>query len=420
MIKKISSIVARYAAHPVVKGSAIMFGGTMLTNVLAYLYHLVVGRILGPVGYGELAALLSIFYILNAPATVLQNILVKFFSRFKAKNDYGQAKQLLFGISRSVFLVEIGFFVLLVPFIPAASAFLRIDDRLNLIWLYLMFASFVFSIVNVSALQAFQLFFPLSVVVSLGGLLRLIFGAVGALFGVGWTLFSNVLASIIAYVATFLPLRGLLAHKARPITISPSSALYYSIPVFISILSITALFSQDVVLVKHFFSAREAGLYSSLSVLGKIIFFASASLAYVAFPVLAERKELGKPYGKIVFMSLVLVAGMSFGVTLFYFLFPSFVVNLLFGKAFEGASGLLGQFGLFISFYTLSNLFTSMYLALGKTGVWVLTALAAVIQAVVITISHGSLSIVIVNNALVAAGLFIALLLYYPYAKSRD
>lgn len=420
MIKKISSIVARYAAHPVVKGSAIMFGGTMLANVLAYLYHLVVGRILGPVGYGELAALLSIFYILNAPATVLQNILVKFFSRLKAKNDYGQAKQLLFGISRSVFLVEIGFFVLLVPFIPALSAFLRIEDRLNLIWLYLMFASFVFSIVNMSALQAFQLFFPLSVVVSLGGLLRLVFGAVGALFGVGWTLFSNVLASLIAYVATFLPLRGLLAHKARPITISPSSALYYSIPVFISILSITALFSQDVVLVKHFFSAREAGLYSSLSVLGKIIFFASASLAYVAFPVLAERKELGKPYGKIVFLSLVLVAGMSFGVTLLYFVFPSFVVNLLFGKAFEGASGLLGQFGLFISFYTLSNLFTSMYLALGKTGVWVLTALAAVIQAIVITVSHGSLSIVIVNNALVAAGLFIALLLYYPYAKSRD
>ena len=92
-------------AHPFIKGSAIMFGGTMVTNVLAYLYHLVVGRILGPVGYGELAALLSIFYILNSPSIVIQNILVKFFSQLKAKQDLGQAKRLFLRITRYLLLI---------------------------------------------------------------------------------------------------------------------------------------------------------------------------------------------------------------------------------------------------------------------------------------------------------------------------
>jgi len=99
-MKRAFSYLSHYAAHPFVKGSAIMFGGTMIANVLAYLYHLVVGRILGPVGYGELAALISIFYILNSPSIVVQNILVKFFSQLKAKRDYGQAKRLFLRITR--------------------------------------------------------------------------------------------------------------------------------------------------------------------------------------------------------------------------------------------------------------------------------------------------------------------------------
>ena len=406
-------------AHPFIKGSAIMFGGTMVTNVLAYLYHLVVGRILGPVGYGELAALLSIFYILNSPSIVIQNILVKFFSQLKAKQDLGQAKRLFLRITRYLLLIEVILLFILLRFVASVAAFPRNTEQLYLIWLYLMFASFVFGIVNISILQAFQQFVEIAVINTLGGVLRLVFGAVGALFGVGWTLLSGVFAGFAAYAATFFPLKRLFIHKERTITLSPVSALYYSIPTFIAVFTIAALYSQDVILVKHFFSAEEAGIYSSLSVLGKIIFFASSSLGAVAFPMLAEYKELGKPYGSIVAVSLLGVAAISFGITLFYFLFPSFVVTMLFGNAFAKASGLLPAFGLFISFFTLSYLFTSMYLALGKTGVWVFTALAAIVQALVITVNHATLPAVIWNNTLIAGGLFAVLLLYYPYATRR-
>lgn len=416
-MKQIFSFIARYKAHPFVKGSAIMFGGTMITNVLAYVYHLVVGRMLGPVGYGELAALLSIFYILNSPSIVIQNILVKFFSQLKAKGDFGQAKRLFVRITRLVLITEVILLVIIVPFVSRIASFLKISEQLYLLWLYLMFASFLVSIVNISVLQAFQLFSAIAVIGPLGAALRLVFGAVGALFGVGWTLISGVVAGFAGYAATFFPLKQLLSHKERTITLSPAGALYYSIPTFVAVFAITALYSQDVVLVKHFFGAEEAGIYSSLSVLGKIIFFASSAFGAVAFPMLAELKELGKPYGKIIIVSLAGVAAISLGITLFYFLFPSLTVTVLFGPAFGAAGRLLAPFGLFISFFTLSYLFTNMYLALGKTEVWIFTALAAVGQAAAITINHSSLSAVIWNNTLVAFGLFIALLLYYPYAR---
>jgi len=412
MIKKIVS-------HPFVKSSAVMFIGTMVTNILAYIYHLVVGRSLGPVGYGELAALLSIFYILNSPSLVVQNILVKFFSQLRAVEDHGQGKRLFWRISRLLLIVESVALVILLPFVGIAANFLHITQQVNLVLLYLMFGGFLFTIVNVSVLQAYQQFVAISVVNSVGGVLRLLFGAVGAMFGVSWTLVANVLASLVAYSATFVPLKRFLARKERVITLSPAKAMYYSVPTFIAVFSVNALYSLDVVLVKHFFSAVDAGVYSSLSVLGKIIFFASYSIGQVAFPMLAERKELGKAYTNIIAAALAVVAAISFSLTAFYFLFPSFVVDVLFGKAFSSASAYLGMFGLFISLYTLVNLFTTMYIALGKTKIWVFTTCASILQIIIISVHHDSLMTVIKNNALLAGGLLVLLLAYYPYAERK-
>ena len=392
----------------------------MGANVLGYAYHLVVGRMLGPVGYGELAALISIFYIINAPATVLLNIMVKFFSQLKAKGEYGEAKQLFIVISKFLVIFGIIGFVLLFPFTGILASYLNIKEPLYLVWLYLTFATFLFSIVISSVLQAFQRFFSLAVLQNISGVLRLFFGFIGASFGVGWTLLLGVVTNLVAYFIGLMTLRSLLSYKEKKITISAASALYYSIPTFIALFSMTALYSQDVVLVKHFFTAETAGIYSSLSVLGKIIFFASSSIGFVAFPILAERKELGKAYDRIVVLSLGAVAVMSFGLTIGYYLFPSLVVNLLFGKAFLSAGSYLGPFGLFISFYTLANLFITMYLALGKTTVWIFAVVAALLQTWIMNMVHTDLSVVIRNNTFIAGGLFILLLLYYPYARRKN
>jgi O-antigen/teichoic acid export membrane protein len=406
-------------ANPFLKNSAIMFVGTMGTNVLAYVYHLVVGRSLGPVGYGEIAALLSIFYILNSPSIVVQNILVKFFSQLRAKQEHGQGKQLFVRITMMVFAIELLCLVLLLPFVSSLASFLHIEHESNLLWLYLMFAVFLVTIINISALQAYQQFVAMSILNMVGGALRLGFGAVGSMFGVMWTLVANVVAGVVTYVVTFIPLRQFLRTTPEKLRISPATALYYSVPTFLAVFSVNALYSMDVVLVKHFFTSQEAGIYSSLSVLGKIIFFASYSIGQVAFPMLAERRELNKPYSMIVMTALSIVGAVSAVLTLGYIAFPSFVVSVLFGSAFDDASQYLGIFGAFISLYTLSNLLTTMYIALGKTNVWIFTMIAAVVQIFCMSLYHDSLTTIIRNNMLLSGGLFVALLVYYPYAHRK-
>ena len=62
MRKKISNFkfqISNYVKHPLFSGSAVMIVGTNFANFLAYLYHLVLARMLGPSAYSDLAAALA-------------------------------------------------------------------------------------------------------------------------------------------------------------------------------------------------------------------------------------------------------------------------------------------------------------------------------------------------------------------------
>lgn len=406
------------AQHKVIRHSAVVFAGSMSVNVMAYLFHLLVGRILGPGPYGEFSALLSLFYILNTPTLVLQALVVKLFSTLKAKGATGEAKSLFLFITRWMVIAGGIGLLCMIGLAGTLATFLHIRSPEYFLWLYGLFVFYLLGIVNVSILQAYQKFAAMSLFTNLSGLLRLILGVIFAYWGVGWTLISNVFSGLLGYIALFIPLGFLLAVKAKPHTISHRDTVGYSIPTFFAFASITALYTQDVLWVKHFFSPVDAGLYASLSVLGKVIFFASAALTSVAFPLIAERKVRGASSSRLVIAAFGIVAAMSIGLTLCYFLFPAFIVHLLFGPEYQAAEQYVGLFGLFISFFSLSNLLINVFLALGNTKAWVFSTLAAIAQGIGLVLYHPTFLAVIEVNITVTAALLVALLVYYRYGKS--
>src|SRR3989304_530886 len=125
MLKLLRLYRSSTSARSLAKNSGIVFTGTMAGNVIAYLYHLFLGRILGPSSYGELAALLSFLYILNAPTTVLLTILTKFFSVLKARNSVGQAKFLWITVTKKILLYEAIGMVIILPALPYLASFLH-------------------------------------------------------------------------------------------------------------------------------------------------------------------------------------------------------------------------------------------------------------------------------------------------------
>lgn len=392
----------------------------MVANIFAYLYHLLVGRILGPDRYGELAALLALIYILNVPSQWLQTVMTKYFSSLRANKATGEVKNLFFTATRlTSFFAAFGL-VILLPFIKIVAGFLHISSQSDFIWLYFIFAFYLISVIQLSIYQAYQLFLQSNILTNIGAFLRLVLGAIGASFGVTMTLFSNVFSNMIMYLVSFIPLRFVMTAKSQPVSLNKRQIVGYSVPTLLATLGIIALYTQDVILVKHFFSAKDAGIYSSLSILGKVIFYASSAISFVLFPVVAERSALGKDHQKIVFMALTVIAAVSLVLTVGYFVFPGLVVNLLFGPAYSSAAPYLGFFGLFITFYSLASLLTNVTLASGRTSVWWLTGGIALLQTIFISLYHATLLTVIQVNLGLTAILFILLLLYYQYASKRS
>src|SRR5437762_2349144 len=106
----------------------------------------------------------------------------KFISRI-SKNEFARSSIIVAIVS------QIGGFVL-AAFVPAVTDFLHIQSAWYVVWLYLIFATFFLSTVNLSVMQAYQLFVPSVVVTDIGMILRVGLGIVGALYGVGATLIS--------------------------------------------------------------------------------------------------------------------------------------------------------------------------------------------------------------------------------------
>lgn len=411
--------IKKILTHPLIKNSAVVFTASMAANIAGWLYHLLIGRILGTEAYGELAALLSLFYVLNVPSSVIQTILVKFFSILKAKNEYGQARRLIRIATAKILLMEGVGMVVALLFAQSIASFLHIQSPWYVVWLYVIFVTFMISIVNGSAIQGFQLFTASGVLATVGMTLRLAFGVVFAYFGVGWTLVSNIFSNGINYALTFIPLRFIARVPEAALTINRKEALGFSIPAFITTLGVTLLFSQDVLLVKHYFTSYEAGIYASLSVLGKVIFYATGAVSFVLFPVLSERKANGKEHGRLVASGLFIIGSVCVILTAFYYAAPQFVL-LAFGKAFYGAAPYLGSFAVFMSFFSLSSILIQALLALDKMKVWILTGACALLQLILIALFHDTIFQIIEINITVSVALFFSLLIYYAYGTARS
>jgi O-antigen/teichoic acid export membrane protein len=73
-------MIKRFFSSQLISGSLVMTLGTAVAGVFNYLYHLFMGRMLGPVDYGILASLISLAYLLSVPTATLNLVIVKFVS----------------------------------------------------------------------------------------------------------------------------------------------------------------------------------------------------------------------------------------------------------------------------------------------------------------------------------------------------
>lgn len=270
---------------------------------------------------------------------------------------------------------------------------------------------------NYAFLQSLLKFSLISFIGVIGGIIKLLVGV--ALVYIGLKAFSGLLAiffmTLGSFIIGFIPLKKYISSKSyKSISFPKKEIMTYSIPAFFSILFLTSFTSTDVILVKHFFGAKDAGFYAGLSLVGKVIFYFTLPIPAVLFPLLVKRHTLGRDFKKLFYLALVLVFIPSFGISLFYLMFPELVITLfLGGREYLEIAKYLGLFGIYLTIFSLVNVCVNFFLSFNETKIWLLVIPFAILQIILIFLFHSSFYQIIYVSIFVTFLLLVSLILYY-------
>lgn len=408
--------IYQLVANPLISGSAIIFVGSFIGNIFNFLFNFYMSRNLSVADYGVLASLVSLVVLAGMPAGSVLPTVVKFAAEFLAEGEVGKVKGLYFKVGKMMFLAGLLFFTSFVVFNMQIAAFFRINDPLLVIIAGFIVLIGYLGTINGAFLQGKLLFGYLTSINLLGALLKLLLGI--TLVFLGFQAFGAMvgfaLSYFIPFLLSFFPLRFIFHKKTALSHVHNNELFTYGAPTAVALFALTSFVSTDIMLVKHFFAPIDAGKYAVLSLIGRVIFFLTASISTVMFPMVVQRVTKKEKYQHIFLLSLVLVSLPSIMLTIFYFIFPQFTISI-FNKNKEYLSlvPFLGIFGVFISLYSILYVITNFFLSINRTKVAIPIAVGSIAQAVLIWFFHDSFIQIILISLAIVGLLLIALLLYY-------
>lgn len=371
-------IATLFQGNIFVRNSIVLFVGSMVMNVLNYVFHSVMGRMVDAETYGSIQSLIALLVIVSVPASTLGMVATKYGAIAKARGDRLFGQRLFVYLNKRIIkyggpLLIAGLFTT-----PFVQSFLKIDDFLAVALLWVLAALTFFSSVSIGVLSGWQKFGSVNVANVIGAGVKLLLGVILAWFGFGLNgvMFGLVSAGIIAYFISVRGLRFLTRQKEKdPSTeredrekpFDFSSVRGYAVTAFTGTLALVILGNIDIVLAKHSLSPEIAGAYGALAIVAKVIFFVTGVMASVLFAMSAEAIEKNKEQTKrfsVFWIALSLTALAVTVATVIYFLLPNFILSVFFGNKYLAVAPMLGWFGLAAGLYAIVNLILQQLLSM--------------------------------------------------------
>ena len=375
-----------------VRNSVVLFTGTMLANLINYIFHFVMGRMVEPSVYGEMESIVSLLTIVSVPGAAITLVAARFAASAKAGGSPAASRAVFSYLNRKLLRYGIPALIVALFLTPYVARFLRIDQPIAIVFLWgMMFLSF-FTAAATEILQGWQRFFSVGSIQAIGSIVKLLFSVffVWIGFQVDGIIGAFFLAGIASYIlARFLIRRIDASYEAYERSerddagqIDLASVRPYAVPALFGALSIAILGNADMILAKYHLPPDTAGLYGALFIVAKTIFFAGGILSSVLFSMSAEEhdrnggmKKDSKLFRHALSLSVLFVIG-SVG---FFALFPEFVLKIFFGSRYLEGASLLGLFALGSGIYVIVNFFQQYLLSIHRTRVvWGMLAVSII------------------------------------------
>ncbi len=170
---------------------------------------------------------------------------------------------------------------------------------------------------------------------------------------------------------------------------------------------------SDILLVKHYFTAYDAGIYTSIALIGRMIYFIAWMFVMLLLPDVVSKKKDKRPHKIVLFKYLGGISLFAFSIVLACFFFPSQVVDLIFGSGYEAAAPLLWKYALATAFFAISNVFVYYYMSTDEYRPVILSFVFASIQLVLYHLYHANLEQMIIVQIVGMGSLLLANLIFF-------
>jgi len=414
--------IKRLIKHPLIFGTGIVVGGNLAANFFNFLFTLFMSRNLSISEYGTLASVMSLIAFPLLVSNALGPVIVQFAGKYFATANYPLLRGLFIQMKKFLLILAVFIFSLFLFFLTSISNFFNIENKMILIIADFVIFFAIINVINISFIQA-KLAFGFQVLVNLlNTLLKFVLGVIFVLLGysvIGAT--SAILFGLVsAYIFSFIQLKFIFDKKIPAPKVETKELFSYGLPASLTLMSLTSFISTDILLVKHFFNPQQAGLYAGLSLVARVIFFLSAPIGSVMFPIVVQKYSKKESFTRTFNLSLLLVLLPSVLIAIFYMLFPNFSILFFLKKQnYLAISHLLTPFAIFIVLFSLLSIIANFYLSINKTKVYIPVVIGALAQIILICLFHNSFAQIITISLVITFVLVGMLLLHYEFFIKR-
>lgn len=359
-------------------------------GILNYAFNIVIARYTSQEIFGTFSAALGIIYLTQISAVAIQSLITKTVAKNKGNNlnKYKWNSLVIFSIMGLVFALI--FFLFKVPIAQLAS----IPEELILYLAIAIIFAFA-SPVSKGLLLGEERIITVNLLLLGETILKFIIGIMAIKMGGNIPLLI-VANSVPAILSTVIVI-PLLKYKGEKDVLIKNDWKEF-ILMIVAFFLLTTPFTVDLVLVNSDFRAD----YSSLSLLGKIVYFACITTAGVMFARLSNETDTKKQK-----KSLLIAVGFStlIGIvlSLIFFFFGKTVITLSVGESYLNINKYMGVFGLCMTGYSVVYMIANYFITRGTYSYIFVLLFASILQIVLFSLRNDSLDIVVQNQIILYA-----------------
>ncbi|NNF81202.1 MAG: oligosaccharide flippase family protein [Flavobacteriaceae bacterium] len=366
----------------------------LVVNGGNYFYNLILGRLLGPELFADAAVLITFLLVLSFVAMTFQLVTAKFSVVF----DNEIFRSFISKVYKNASLVGFGLGASIVVFASQLQQIFNTTSSSMFTIFGIGVPLYFIMSVNRGVFQGNKEFKSLSMTYQAEMLSRLII-TLALIF-----LFKIQSSVVIALGILFSFGFGLIPFKFKNISFNSTLVMdtvkskqvksFFIITAFYELTQII-INNSDILLVKHYFDSYEAGLYASLALIGRIVYFIAWMFVMLLLPTVVQLKKEGKSTAPVLFKYVGYISVIASLIIFGCALFPELAIRLLFGDSYLAMAPLLWKYALATGLFAISNIFAYYYLSLGRYIPVIISGVFGMLQMGLVIFFHSSLEEVV-------------------------